>query len=186
MENLKTLSEIYKSYSGADGWGDKGTAHTYIEEYEKLFAEYRYNCTFLEIGIAFGHSMEMWCDFFIDSTIIGVDIKNHGVDPNNGRYKTIFCDATKTEIKEHLKDYKFDIIIDDGSHNPNDQINSFNILKEFISSNGVYIIEDITNIEIIKNYFLSLKNDYSVEIIDNRNKKNRYDDILILIRKKHD
>jgi hypothetical protein len=85
---MKQLREIYENYKGPDGWGDKGTAHTYIDEYAKLLKPYRKNSTVLEIGIAFGHSMEMWCDYFIDSDIIGADIKNHGV-PDDTRYKKI-------------------------------------------------------------------------------------------------
>ena len=41
---MKTLEEIYENYnnggSGA-GHGDKGTVHTYIPEYERLFKPYR-------------------------------------------------------------------------------------------------------------------------------------------------
>ena len=178
---MKSLNEIYQNYLGPDGWGDKGTAHTYIEEYEYLLKPYRYNSTILEIGMAYGHSMEMWCDYFIDSRIIGVDITNHGI-PEETRYKAIFCDATSSEIIPHIENYKLDVVIDDGSHNPQDQIDSFNLLKNYMSPNGLYIIEDINNMEHIKSYLETIKEKYSVEIIDNRNKKNRNDDVLVLIK----
>lgn len=178
---MKSLSEIYQNHLGPDGWGDKGTAHTYIEEYERLLEPYRHNSTVLEIGIAYGHSMEMWCDYFINSRIIGVDITNHGI-PEETRYKAIFCDASSPEIIPYIKDYELDVVIDDGSHNSQDQINSFNLLKDYMSPNGLYIIEDINNIDHIQSYFETVKDKYSVEIIDNRHKKNRNDDVLILIK----
>ena len=38
---------------------------------------------------------------------------------------------------------KFDIIIDDGSHVSRHIINSFNILFDHLSKNGLYIVEDL-------------------------------------------
>lgn len=179
---MKTLKEIYENYKGPDGWGDKGTAHTYIDEYEHLLKPYRKNSTILEIGMAFGHSMEMWCDYFVDSNVVGVDITNHGI-PENTRYKQIFCDATTNDIISHISNYKFDVIIDDGSHNPKDQISSFNILKNYMKETGIYIIEDVYDFNTINSYFQSIKDVHDVEIIDNRSIKGRNDDVLIIIKK---
>jgi len=179
---MKTLKEIYENYAGPDGWGDKGTAHTYIDEYAKLLEPYRKNSTVLEIGIAFGHSMEMWCDYFIDSDIIGVDIQDHGI-PIDTRYKKIWCDATSESVIPFIENYKFDVIIDDGSHDPKDQIKSFELLKNYMSKGGIYVIEDIHTLDIITEFFANSENSsYDVEIIDNRHKQNRYDDILVVIK----
>jgi len=180
---MESLKEIYKKYTGPDGWGDKGTAHTYIDEYERLLKNYRNNSTVLEIGIAFGHSCEMWCDYFTNSTIIGVDITNHGIDVNNVRYKTFFIDATTPDVLPFLEQYTFDVIIDDGSHGIEDQLNSYNILKHKLSPNGIYIIEDVANLDSVRPLFESIDNTKTVTIIDNRNKKDRYDDVLIIIQK---
>lgn len=38
---MKTLQEIYENYSHSNNYGDKGTAHSYIETYEKLFEPIR-------------------------------------------------------------------------------------------------------------------------------------------------
>ena len=58
---MKSLSEIYQNCSvpDADGHGDKGTVHTYIDEYSRLLEPYRRHCTFLEIGVAYGESLKM-------------------------------------------------------------------------------------------------------------------------------
>jgi hypothetical protein len=179
---MESLKQIYEKYTGPDGWGDKGTAHTYIDEYEHLLKNYRNNSTVLEIGIAFGHSCEMWCDYFINSTIVGVDITNHGIDINNIRYKAFFVNASSPEVLPYLKNYTFDVVIDDGSHRIEDQLNSYNILKHKLSPNGIYIIEDVANLDLVKHQFESLDDSKTVSIIDNRNKKGRYDDVLIVIK----
>ncbi len=179
-----TLNEIYNKYTGPDGWGDKGTAHTYINEYEHLLKDYRNKSTVLEIGIAYGHSCEMWCDYFIDSTIVGADIANHGIDVNNVRYDVIIANAATPDILPHVKDYTFDVIIDDGSHALTDQLNSYHILKHKLSPYGIYIIEDVADLDNVRTQFESLDDSKEISIIDNRNIKNRYDDVLIVIKNK--
>ena len=181
---MKSLKEIYENYTGPDGWGDKGTAHTYIDEYEYLLKEYRNNSTVLEIGIAYGHSCEMWCDYFTNSIIVGVDITNHGIDVNNVRYIPIFTDASSPNVLPHISQYIFDVIIDDGSHRIEDQLNSYNILKDKLSPNGIYIIEDVADLDLVKHEFESIDDSKTISIIDNRNKKGRYDDVLIVIKNK--
>jgi hypothetical protein len=179
---MKSLKEIYENYTGPDGWGDKGTAHTYIDEYERLLENYRDGSTVLEIGIAYGHSCEMWCDYFTNSTIVGVDIANHGIEVDSVRYQSIFVDAASVDVLPHLEKYTFDVIIDDGSHRIDDQLNSYNILKHKLSTNGIYIIEDVANIDQVRQQFESLDDSKLISIIDNRHKKGRYDDVLIIIK----
>ena len=42
-----------------------GTAHSYIDSYERLLTPYRNKIpNLLEIGIAYGESLEMWYKFF--------------------------------------------------------------------------------------------------------------------------
>ena len=51
---MKTLEQIYRKWSHPDGHGDKGTAHTYIPEYSRLFEPYRdKKINILEIGVAY-------------------------------------------------------------------------------------------------------------------------------------
>lgn len=177
---IQTLQEIYIDYQYPDGWGDKGTAHSYIDEYAKLFEQYRYNINFLEIGLAFGHSLQMWNKYFINSKIIGVDISKKQIEHliNNSNYNIIIEDATKESFLKTIDNIQFDIIIDDGSHKLDDQVMSFSLLKNKMKSNGLYIIEDIQDIDKSKHIFSKLHDNY--KIIDNRSLKNRYDDVLIV------
>jgi 23S rRNA U2552 (ribose-2'-O)-methylase RlmE/FtsJ len=179
---MKTLQEIYVNYQAPDGHGDKGTAHSYIDEYARLLEPYRHNSSVLEIGIAYGKSLQMWTEYFIESKIIGVDYKTSDIYPflNDPKYNIIISDATKKEFLNQIENITFDVIIDDASHELEDQLKTFNILKDKMNLNGIYIIEDIQNIDLSKKYFEKIHNNF--EIIDNRHIKNRYDDILIVYR----
>ena len=179
---MKTLSEIYEKYQSPEGHGDKGTAHTYIESYERLLEPYRENSTVLEIGLCMGESLLMWEEFFINSKIIGIDINDEHLKDliDVGTHNIVIGDATKESIVNLLSEETFDVLIDDGSHAFVDQLNTFCIFKNKIKKGGVYIIEDVAHIDHIKNIFLTLHND--VEIIDNRHIKGRHDDVLVVYK----
>ena len=64
---------------------------------------------------------------------------------DNSKIKTYVCDESDLN---KLKNISFeigelDIVIDDGSHIPNNQKNNFLIFFEKLKDNGIYIIEDI-------------------------------------------
>ena len=182
---MKKLNEIYQNYSMNDCGGDKGTMHSYIESYDKIFeSRPKEQISLLEIGVYEGHSLMMWSDYFINSKIIGVDIdikRSKFNDPN--RFELIEADATQEDLLNNpsIKNTKFDYIIDDGSHRIEDQIKSYKILSNHLKDDGIYIIEDIADIDTYRLMFLSLSP--NVEIIDLRRNKNRYDDILVVVRK---
>ena len=166
---MKTLLEISNKWSQQQdvGHGDKGTTHSYISEYEKLFSPYRdKKINFLEIGVAYGESLEVWYEYF------------------NKQSKIFGVDASKEDVKILYKDTKFDIIIDDGSHQLGDQISTFNFLKDNIKEGGLFIIEDILDLDNSKNEFENLanQNNLEFEILDLRSIKNRYDDVLIVYK----
>lgn len=179
---MKNLHEIYRNYQSPEGHGDKGTAHSYIDEYQKLLEPYRKNSTVLEIGLYMGESLRMWEEFFIDSDVIGVDISDGHLTKliEENTHKIIIGDATNEEILDLMSDKMFDVIIDDGSHRLEHQVKSFNIFKNRMKPNGVYIIEDIDNIDKTKGIFENLHN--NIQIIDNRHIKGRYDDVLIVYK----
>ena len=189
---MKTLQEIYEDHSDDSGvgHGDKGTVHSYIESYEKLFLPYRdKKINFLEIGIAYGESLELWHKYFSKANIFGADIHDReiysdkikpGGYKDDDRFKIWIQDATKPEFLDVIGNTKFDIIIDDGSHQLHDQIASFNLLKDRMNPGGLYIVEDVAHLDIVEIEFEEIHD--NVEIIDLREVKNRYDDVLIVYR----
>jgi 23S rRNA U2552 (ribose-2'-O)-methylase RlmE/FtsJ len=177
---MNTLKEIYQQYcsdSPIDG-GDKGTIHSYIDEYyEPQFSHYRESSKrILEIGINNGHSLKMWKDYFYNQEeIIGVDIKEIDLPDFN----VIIGDATNPSTFTNIE--SLDVIVDDGSHKFKDQIRTFNILFPKLNKGGVYVIEDIVDIDRHRDEFLKLSK--KVKIYDFRHIKNRSDDVIVEIRK---
>ena len=173
-KEMKSLNEIYSQFPDSD----KGTVHTYMDFYETALEPYRNtrNCV-MEIGVKEGGSIRMWSEYFPHAEIIGVDI----VDPP-GEYSEatiVVGDATRAETFEYLDN--FDVIIDDGSHRLQDQLATFRLLWPKLNPGGVYLIEDIHDLEWVRHHFEALAP--NVVIHDWRREKNRADDIIIEIRK---
>jgi hypothetical protein len=132
-----------------------------------------------------GASLRVWRDFFKNAQIYGADI-DKDILFESERIKTYYVDQLNTpSIKAMWKKISiknFDIIIDDGLHttdaNINFFINSFYKLKK----NGVYIIEDISDKEIF-NIMKKLK-DFNPElvILGKNNFYNKGDNNLIIVR----
>lgn len=70
--------------------------------------------------------------------------------------------------------------IDDGSHILSDQLCAFELLKDKLSPKGTYIIEDLQSMSDAKFMVDKIPNSY---IIDLRHIKNRYDDIMVVLKK---
>ena len=176
------LSELNKETQS-----DKGTYHSYIDMYyEKILADYRdKTITLLEIGVNAGRSLELWARYFNDdSTIIGIDKKiTISYKPSKKNMHYIIGDATKEETVKRFD--KLDIIIDDGSHKIQDQLKSFDLLHTKLKEDGVYIIEDIRDIDNTITQFKDLENSHkvNVKIFDFRNLKNIKDDVIVEIRR---
>jgi hypothetical protein len=140
--------------------------HGFIEFYEPLMVNYREeNFNFLEIGVFFGSSIEMWNEYFINAKIFGIDtfegLQGNGNKFNNSskyydewklkgnsKIQLFKYDQSKESELEEFVDFckknnlKFKFILDDGSHVMRDQQISFEILFDLIEDGGFYIIED--------------------------------------------
>lgn len=138
---IRTLDKLALLY----GTDKSSELHNYCVKYEKYFPFDRSdNLKILEIGVEKGSSLKMWRDYFFNSEIIGIDFIKECKKYEEDRIKIEIGNQTDEKfLNEIIKKYKnFDLIIDDGSHNNNDVIKSFEILFPFIKSQGIYIIED--------------------------------------------
>jgi hypothetical protein len=144
--------------------------HGYIpiyEEYINLFKTDVFN--FLEIGVFFGSSINMWTEYLKNAIIYGADTFegnqgngnkfdnanlywNEVMNSNDEKYKNIelikLDQSSEAQIQKFQKkmiktDVKFKIILDDGSHLMKDQQLSFFYLFDLIEDGGIYIIEDL-------------------------------------------
>ena len=142
----------------------------------------------MEIGLEFGGSLKMWSEYFTNSKITGIslsypkyfDYPLQIVSENNNKINIIVGNACCSEILKDLKDFTFDVIIDDGSHLIEEQISSFNLFKSRMNKGGIYVIEDIQDLEKDKETYKKLHD--NLTIIDNRQVNNRWDDILLIYK----
>ncbi len=131
---------------------DKGTnwedSHCYTEFYQQFFEKYE-NPNILEIGTYLGRSAKMFEEFYDgDCKIYTCDIvpsEERIQDVPTAEY--IYVDEGRGdslfELKNRLKDIKFDIIIDDASHVWEHQFNGLTALHDMLSDDGIYILEDL-------------------------------------------
>ena len=131
-------------------------------------------------------SLKAWRDYFENANIYGADIDTN-ILKNDTRIKTFFVDQTKPKIiKSMFKKIgvsEFDIILEDGLHEYGANICFFENSIEFLSDEGIYIIEDVyfKDKEKFINYFKDKNFNYS--IIDIYHKENIANNCLVIIRK---
>ncbi len=124
---------------------DKVLHHRYDRIYEKFLKELQNKeIKLFEIGCGKdASSFKMWMEYFPYGKIFGMDISEVR---SNERGEIFIGDQSKIEDLEFAinKVGQTDIIIDDGSHHPQHQIDTFNLLfDKMLIPGGVYIIEDI-------------------------------------------
>jgi hypothetical protein len=99
----------------------------------------------LELGIAGGGSHRTWSAIWPEASIYGIDI-----DPetaiNEPRITTYVADQLSVQqllaVSENLPK-SFELIVDDGWHQPEAGLKSLSVLLPRLSPGGYYIVEDI-------------------------------------------
>ena len=123
---------------------DKSTVHSYDEIYPIFLEQFRdTKFNLFEIGIDQGKSFELWKTYFPLAKIYGMDIGKSFIDERGEVFQGDQSDINQlVEITNKIGKCK--VIIDDGSHVANHQIDTFVYLFEhMLEDNGVFIIEDI-------------------------------------------
>lgn len=193
MNSLKECISKYSVSRSEDNFygTDKDTAHSYGDLYESLFKPYRNSCTdFLEIGIFSGGSLTAFCEYFPNAQILGVDITLSNVifGKDNPRIKMIEADGTTLKTAEMISSIgrQFDIILDDGSHDPRHQVSTLNFFAPLLRKGGIFVIEDISQDHIgwLKDSLENVGKSHglSMEWYDLRGIKGRFDDIVAVFR----
>ena len=119
----------------------------YFDVYHRHFARYRGTaCTIVEIGVYHGGSLEMWRDYFGPrARIIGVDIEERARALAAAGTEILIGDQEDPGFLNQLaeKAGSIDILIDDGGHHMQQQVNTLLHLYPHIAANGVYLCEDL-------------------------------------------
>jgi hypothetical protein len=119
---------------------DKGYYHNYEYMYANIFANFTPESLF-EIGVKDGASILAWQILFPSAKIDGMDIKKRKSKAKK-EFNYIVADSTKYDTSFFPN---YDIIIDDGSHRVENQIETFKNFKD--KFNYYYIVEDVNFIK---------------------------------------
>lgn len=152
-------------YDLVEKYGTDKNKSGYTERYSKIFTPLKEKVkSVLEVGIGTldpsipstftgninhyahyrpGGSLRVWRDFFRNAQVYGVDIAKDCMFDEERIQTFLFDSSQKDSVDYYLSNLKFDIIIDDGNHDPKYQIESLKNLKPYLSNNGIYVIEDI-------------------------------------------
>ena len=119
----------------------------YFDIYDRHLSKFRgTNAHVLEIGIDHGGSLEMWKSYFGPNVkIYGVDINPYCKQLEEEQIKIFIGNqADKGFLKSLSKSIpRIDILIDDGGHTMEQQINTFEVLFPYIHKDGIYLCEDL-------------------------------------------
>ena len=141
---MKLLKDLYKNHSGKVS--DKWTI--YFDIYDKKLSYYqKLPIKLFEIGVLNGGSLEIFSKYFLNAELIlgcDIDPKCQELHYDQSNIKVIVGDVNNKKIKNEIIKYsKFDIILDDGSHNSNDVVGTFGNYFNHLKDGGLYIIEDL-------------------------------------------
>tara|TARA_R110000824_G_scaffold182666_10_gene363714 strand:- start:91 stop:678 length:588 start_codon:yes stop_codon:yes gene_type:complete len=180
---------------------DKNHMHKYAVVYDYIINTHYLSkgspLDLLEIGIRGGDSIDVWDNSPLFNNIVGVDIQtqeqyeqflideNRNWDFSNKVTLLAGVDGYSEEFVKTLKDknYKFDIILDDGDHMFNSQMKFFNIYYELLSPGGVIMCEDIDQ-QYLPQLSQAAKEYEDFYIFDLRAKSNEHGNEIIAILKK--
>lgn len=142
-----------------------GHRHPYTAVYDLLFSSIKYkNIKICEIGVLDSMSMRSWRDFFPNAFLYGFDYDEiyitlgQNLNLKNTLYDHINV-KSENSIQTVLEKYgKFDIIIEDSTHEFVDQIRVCDNAHKYLNSGGILVIEDIFRNEDENKYLNEMQN----------------------------
>ncbi|WP_067439637.1 class I SAM-dependent methyltransferase [Nocardioides jensenii] len=145
MDNSKNPLETYFR-NNSDGRLIHKWLH-YFEIYHRHFERFRgRKPVVLEFGVSQGGSLEMWRDYFgRGAKIHGVDINPKCKELERRRSKIFIGDQADREFLRSIVDEigPVDVVIEDGGHQFDQQIHTFEEIYPTMAEDGVFLIEDL-------------------------------------------
>ncbi len=119
----------------------------FFEIYDHHFSRFRgTDVHIVEFGVSHGGSLQMWKEYFgPNAKIFGIDINPHCKQLEEEQIKIFIGDQSDRAFLKSLAEQlpRIDILVDDGGHTMQQQINTFEELFYKIDNNGVYLCEDL-------------------------------------------
>jgi hypothetical protein len=189
------LCHIMKKYGSDKGLG----WHNYTLVYDKLFSKYiGKEINIFEVGLGTnnldvpsnmgkdgkpGASLYGWREYFVNAKVFGADIDTRILFESEN-IKTYFTNQLDKEIIDNMWSKipeEFDIIIDDGLHTYEANINFLENSLHKLKKGGIYIIEDIFESK-KKEFDEKLKSmGLNYQILSIPNPSNNFDNVLGII-----
>lgn len=122
-----------------------GYQKTYASIVEALMSNGASVLSVLEIGVYEGASLRGWRTIFCDSLVVGLDIDETTMF-SEPRIKTFVADQLSVQSLELAAEHcsqDFDLIVDDGWHQPQANINSLVVFLKRLKPGGFYVVEDV-------------------------------------------
>ncbi len=172
---------------------DKGVLHNYLPYYDLMFSQFRdREVNIFEIGYQYKGSLRLWEKYFLYAKIKAIDISedrpfiqdakalNLLTEIETGQRVTTEIKDSNSLTKKYFKEIP-DIVIDDGSHNLEDQLFVIRLIYPLLKKGGLLIIEDIQDYDNQRQAFEKLGLEFYV--IDKRKETGRYDEVLLIFNK---
>ncbi|WP_052401482.1 class I SAM-dependent methyltransferase [Muricoccus aerilatus] len=125
---------------------DKSSAcHGYLKHYERLFAPWQHApITLVEIGVFDGASLRTWRQFFSRARIVGLDIDRSCLKHAAEGIEVVIGSQTDAAFLDEVARWtRPNIIIDDGSHQADHIMFTFEHMFRHLVPGGCYVIEDL-------------------------------------------
>lgn len=158
---MKPIGDIFAQHGS-----DKNTFHSYGLIYDRLFPDRAVDYApwtradirdVLEIGIASGQSVMAWLDIFPNARVLGIDKEpchNAQVGSTDAAIYPVTPRPDRLEIKQaDIRDVpalkaavgerQFDLIVEDSSHQLDDNLRCAFLLYPNLKPGGLYIIEEM-------------------------------------------
>ena len=159
-----------------DALTDKNSLHSYKTVYDRYISGRK---KVLEIGIQRGGSILTWAA--TGAEVWAIDINPPPAFLSHPRIHIGRGNAYDKKAIEALGDNKFDMIVEDGSHTPEDILWAAKHYTGLLSEKGVMIIEDIPNDAVVSQLKM-IPGFFTVEF-DLRSVKGRYDDRIVVLER---
>ncbi len=135
------LEKLFTEYES-----DKCILHNYNYLYGTLFKDIKDSASHvMEVGTYKGASLRSWKSYFTNAEIYGIDI-----DPDTileePRINTMLADQNKMDSLGNVNktwQHKYDVIIDDGWHQPEASVFTMLAFVPQLGNGGIYVLEDI-------------------------------------------
>lgn len=177
LMNLDDLNGLYPTDKGRK---KHGYLPTYERELGRLVGQ---GARLLELGVLKGQSLLLWRAWLGNAEVHGADINRFHPRLIRGiegiTYHVVDC-SDREALGRMFAGQTWDVVIDDASHELDQQRVSYEVLWPQVRAGGLYVIEDV--LPPTRDWFV--ENVSGTEVVDlTCGRKRRGDSVLLLFRK---